>query len=124
MTQTIILNSQHKRRSACNLIQAAPEGYVVEISAPKRSTEQNSRMWAMLSDISRARVGGQGYPPEYQKSLAMDMAGHKPIWLPAWSGDGLVCVGYKSSRLTVAEMSDLQTVIEAYAAEHNIELRS
>ena len=123
MTQTIILSSQHKRRSACNLIQAAPGGYVVEISAPKRSTEQNSRMWAMLSEIARAKPQGRVHTPEQWKAIFMRAAGHEVGYLHDLNGEPFP-YGYRSSQLKVGEMVDLQTVIEAYAAEHNIELRS
>jgi hypothetical protein len=122
MTQTIVLSDAHRKRTAIDIIAQAPLGHVAKISAPVRSLEQNNRLWAMLSDLARAKPEGREYPSEHWKALTMDMAGHKPIWHPALDGDGIVCVGYKSSRLTVAEMCDVQTAIEAYAAQHEVEL--
>ena len=122
MTQTFVLTGAYRRSQAHKCIDAAPEGHVAKISAPRRSNEQNDKMWAMLSDVSRAKPEGRNYPPEIWKALAMDMAGHKPRFEPSLDGNGVVCCGYRSSRLTVAEMSDVIEAIAAYAAEQGIRL--
>jgi hypothetical protein len=122
MTQTVILSGPKSRADAANLCRVAPGGTVASFKAPSRSSEQNARMWAMLSEISRAKPEGRELPPEVWKSLFMSEAGFKPIFEPALDGRGVVPIGYKSSRLTKAEFGDLFLAIEAYAAEHGIEL--
>jgi thiamine monophosphate synthase len=52
----------------------------------------------------------------------MDLADCKPVWEPGLDG-GVVCVGYKSSRLSKAEMSDVIEAIYSYAAKHGVELK-
>lgn len=120
MAQTVILSGQHSRIKAAELCRVAPQGSVCTIKAPARSSAQNARMWAMLSEISRAKPEGRDYPPEVWKSLFMAVAGVQPIWQPALDGNGMIAVGYKSSRLNKAEFGDLFLAIEEYAARHEI----
>lgn len=121
MTQTVILHSD--RRTAHNLIERAPMGSVLKVSPPVRSSDQNAKLWAMLSDISRAKPQGRDYPPEIWKCLFMASVGHQVRWEPALDGNGVVNAGYRSSRLTKDQFSDLIEAIHAYAAEHGVELR-
>lgn len=120
MTQTVILSSPYARQRAHQLIDKAPDGFVATVKQPTRTSAQNDKLWGMLSDISRAKPQGRVHPPAVWKGLVMDMAGHKPVWEPSLDGSGVVCVGYKSSRLTVAEMSDLIEQMYAYGAEHGV----
>lgn len=119
--QTIILNGPMSRRKAHQLIDAAPDGCVHNISAPKRTDDQNAKMWAMLSDVSRAKPQGREYPPEIWKSLFMAEAGFKPRFEPSLDGRGVVPIGYKSSRLKKAEFSELIEAIYAYGSEHGVQ---
>jgi len=54
------------------------------------------------------------------KALFMDMIDKKPSWEPNLDGTGVVCIGYKSSHLTKAEMSELIECIYAFGAEHGV----
>lgn len=120
--QTIILATRAHRQRAHALVDAAPERAVVNIRAEGRTPSQNDKMWAGLSDIARAKPQGRNHPSHVWKALVMDMAGCKPIWEPSLDGQGVVCVGYKSSRLSKQEMSDVIEAMNAYAAEHDVEL--
>jgi hypothetical protein len=122
VAQVVILRGPKSRIDAANLCRVAPEGTVASFKAPSRSSEQNARMWAMLSEISRAKPEGRDYPPEHWKSLFMAAAGFQPIFEPSLDGKGVTPIGYKSSRLTKAEFSDLFLAIEEYAARHEIVL--
>jgi hypothetical protein len=122
MAQTIVLHGPKSRSDAANLCRIAPNGTVAKFSAPARTVPQNSRFWAMISEISRAKPEGRDYPPETWRSLFMAAAGFRPIFQPALDGEGLVPIGYKSSRLTKAEFSELFLAVEEYAARHGIVL--
>lgn len=119
--QTIILSGPMSRQRAHQLIEAAPDGCVANVSLPKRSDDQNAKMWAMLSDVSRAKPQGREYPPEIWKSLFMAEAGFKPRFEPSLDGRGVVPIGYKSSRLKKAEFSELIEAIYAYGSEHGVQ---
>jgi hypothetical protein len=119
---TIILRGPEQRERAKRLIDVAPLDTVVKFAPMTRTNAQNDMMWAQLSVLSRLRPEQRIHAPHVWKALVMDMAGNKPIWVPALQSDGMVCIGYKSSRLTKAEMSDVIEAAYAYAAEHGIDL--
>jgi hypothetical protein len=101
-----------------------PVGYRVEFKEPKRSDVQNDRMWAMLGDISKqATINGKSYEPEQWKCVFMKAMGKDAQFLPTLDGNSFFPTGFRSSDLSVREMSDLQTFMEAWAAENGIALR-
>lgn len=118
--QTISLTGIGNRALAHRWIDRAPHGAVLNIREATRTTEQSDKMWAMLSDISRAKPMGRTLKPEGWKALFMDMIDKKPSWEPNLDGTGVVCIGYKSSHLSKAEMSDLIESILAFGAEHGV----
>lgn len=123
MSQTIRLTSPARRAQAHRLIDQAPERATVRITPENRTSLQNSKMWAMLGDVSRAKPQGRVMNPEAWKAVFMDAIGKQATWEPALDGNGVVCTGYRSSRLSVADMSAMIEQIYAYAAEHGVELK-
>lgn len=123
MSQTIRLTTPARREQAKRLIDQAPERATVKIAPENRTTAQNDKMWAMLSDVSRAKPQGRVMNPKAWKAVFMDAIGKQATWEPALDGSGVVCTGYRSSYLSVADMSDMIAQIDAYAAEHGVELR-
>ena len=118
--QTIRLSTPLARWRAHGLIDKAPEGAVLNIRPATRTTEQNAKMWAMLSDISRAKPEGRELTPEVWKSLFLHALGHSQRFEMALDGNGVVPVGFRSSRLTKEQMSDLIESIYEYGARHNV----
>lgn len=55
MAQTVILAGPSQRALAKQLIDRAPYDAIVTVKAATRSNEQNAKLWAMLSDLSRAK---------------------------------------------------------------------
>lgn len=120
--QTVILNSDWKRAQAHRLIDVAPQGAILNIREAKRTQDQNALMWSLLSQISRAKPDGRVLDTDTWKALFMHEAGFKCTFEPTLDGSGVVPMGYKSSRLTKAEFSDLIEAIHAFAAEKGIPL--
>lgn len=121
MAQTIVLVGNRQRETAKHLIECAPGGSVCKISAPRRTNDQNALMWSLLSELSRAKPEGRELPPETWKCLVMSEAGFETVWERSLDGRGMVPVGFKSSRLTKGEFSDVIEAIYAYGAEHGVE---
>jgi hypothetical protein len=119
--QTVTLAGEKQRQLAKALIDRAPPYAVVNIRESKRSTEQNAKLWAMLSDVARAKPEGRNLPTEVWKALFMSAAGHKVRFEPGLDGEGVVPMMFRSSRLTKAEMSELIEVIYEYGARHGVE---
>jgi hypothetical protein len=110
------------RDFAHRLVDAAPSGSVMTIAPPKRTVPQNDKMYTMLTKLAAAKPEGRSLPVHKWKSLVMDLAGCKPDWERSLDGESMVCVGYKSSRLSKAQMSDVIEAIYAYAAQNDVEL--
>jgi hypothetical protein len=118
--QSIRLVSRLNRERAKRLIDQAPDRALVNIRPETRSNEQNNLLWELLSQIARAKPDGREMTADQWKSVFMDAAGFKPTFVPNLDGDGFLCLGYKSSRLTKAEFSDLIECINEYGARHNV----
>lgn len=119
--QTIILKSPMQREFARRMIAAAPDYAVVNIKAGDRSADQNAKMWATLSEISRAKPDGRRHTPEVWKCLFMSACGHAVQFEQGLDGSPFP-VGFRSSKLSKHQMSELLEFIMAYAVKHEVEL--
>jgi len=117
--QTVVLTGQRARQEAMRLIEVAPAGAIVNVRAAKRTNDQNSLMWALLSDLSRAKPEGRCHVPEVWKNLMMHACGHAVQFEMGLNGQPFP-TGFSSSRLTKAQMSDLVECILEYGARHGV----
>ena len=84
-----------------------------------RSTAQNSRMWAMLEDVSSQvtwhgrKLAKEDWKHVFSASLKKQDA------VPGIDG-GFVVLGQSTSKMTIAEMSQLMELMEAFGAEHEV----
>lgn len=119
---TIVLHDASHRRRAHAMIDAAPAGYRVTVAEPKRSDLQNDKMWAMIADIMKQLPDcfGPGLDKEDHKQVFMAALFGELRMARNADGDGYVPLARRSSRLTVREMADLITLIDAWAANHGI----
>jgi hypothetical protein len=118
--QTVRLTTPRARWTAHQLIDRAPDDAVVNIRKATRTTAQNDLMWAQLSEIARAKPDDRDMTSEQWKAVFMDACGHKPTFVENLEGDGFVCLGYKSSRLSKEEFSDLIECINDFGARKGV----
>jgi hypothetical protein len=123
MTHTVILVGERQRDFAKSLVSQAPLGYVVTVKPQVRTHEQNDLMWALLTELSRAKPNGREHTPDAWKLLVMHACGHACQFEVGLNGQPFP-TGFRSSQLTKAQMSDLIDWIYAYAAEAGVELDS
>lgn len=116
---TVILKSYAQRAAAVKLIEKAPEGFVVTVAPPRRTNDQNALMWSLLSDISRAKPEGRTHTPESWKCLFLHALGHAARFEIGLDGAPFP-VGFRSSHLSKAQMSDLVEFIREYGARHGV----
>ena len=121
MTNRFILRNDTVKRNAIKAIADAGLNYVVTIAQPTRSNDQNARMWASLSDIANAAPEGRQWTPETWKCAFMHSLGHQIRFAEGLDGSGPFPIGFSSSKLTVAQMGDLITVIQEYGDRHGVE---
>lgn len=124
MTHTVILATQAQRDLAHKMIDRAPPGYVVKIVEPKRTTDQSAKMWAMLTDISRAKpvINGeiQRFTPEEWKSRIMHACGWEQQFLPGLDGRPFPS-GFKSSQMSKSQMSSMIEWMYAWGDERGVQ---
>lgn len=119
--QTVILHGASQRSFARGLIDKAPAGAVVNVREATRNADQNAKMWAMLSDIARAKPEGRRWTTEVWKCAFMHSLGWQVLFCEGLDGSGPFPIGFRSSRLTVKQMADLITVIAEYGDRHGVQ---
>ena len=119
MAQTVIIRGDVQRALAKAIIDRAPINAVVTVKEGTRTLDQNAKMHAMLSDISRAKPQGRKHTPEVWKALMMKACGHQVQFVLGIDGEPFP-VGFRSSRLTKSQMSDLIEFIYQFGAEHGV----
>ena len=113
------LTGPAQRAYARRLVDEAPANWIVSVREPTRSTDQNAKMWAMLSDIASAKPEGRQHTPETWKALFMHAMGHQARFLMGLDGE-VFPVGFRSSDLSVREMAALITFMQAWGDERGI----
>lgn len=117
----LILGLQTVRQRAADWCFQAPAGTIVEFKESKRSTEQNSRMWAMLTEVARqVPWHGVRLTAEDYKLLFMDALNQEMRLVPNLNNNGFTNLGRSSSKLTKSEFGDLMTLIEEFGARHDV----
>ena len=119
----LILRTPNLRAQAIRAIQALPldQVYECELKPWKatRSSEQNARMWAMLTEISeQVEWYGRKLTPEDWKHVFSSVAKNQDV-VPGING-GFVILGYHTSKMTVQQMSDLMEIMAAFGAERGV----
>ena len=87
-----------------------------------RTLDQNSRLWAMLTELSRqVEWYGQRLRPEEWKDV-MTAALKKQRAVPGIDG-GFVVLGSSTRRMTKQEHGELQDLIEAFGAQRGVKFK-
>lgn len=92
---------------------------VVEVREETRSLAQNARLWAMLADISKQVdwYGQKLTPDEWKDVFSAAMKRTKVV--PGLDGGFVVC-GQSTSKMTIAEMCEMQELMEAFGAQKGV----
>jgi len=118
--QSIRLVSPLNRERAKRLIDQAPDRALVNIRPETRTNEQNALLWSLLSEVSRAKPDGRTHTPDVWKALFMSACGHAVQFETGLDGKPFP-LGFRSSRLTKEQMTDLIEFILQYCAEKGIQ---
>lgn len=119
----LVLNNESVRSKALDWIGRAPAGTRIQFQRPKRTLEQNSRLWAHLGDIAEQfEHFGRKYTAAAWKVIFLSALGREVQFIPSLDGKTFIPFGQSSSDLSKQEMTDLITLIESFAAERGIQL--
>lgn len=117
----IVVYGNTERQRAINWASKAPLGTRIEFKAAKRSLDQNSRMWAMLTDVATQKEhAGRKYTPDQWKVLFMHAIGREVQFIPSLDNSTFIPWGQSSSDLSVGEMSELMDFIEAWGVQNGV----
>lgn len=120
----IILNRAADQQLARNWIAKAPRGTRIEFKKPRRSLDQNSRMWAMLTEVAAQKEHlGRRYTPDQWKVIFLHACGREVQFLPALDGSTFIPWGQSSSDLSKEEMSSLIDFIAAWGAQNGVQFK-
>ncbi len=97
----------------------------VTVTDADRSVEQNAKLHAMLSDISRqVEHAGQKWNLLIWKRLCtaawLRESGEDPQLIPAIDGNGVDIVYERTSKLSVKKCAELMEWIQAFGDEHQV----
>lgn len=119
MKGSIKLVSDYHRQRAIDMVRSAPDGYHVSVKEPTRNLDQNARLWAMLSDVSKHEPEGRKLTPDDWKVLFMHGCGWECQFLDGLDGRPFP-VGFRSSRLTKKQFANLIEFIYEYGNRHGV----
>ena len=123
----IVLDTEFQRRKAADWVWSLKHGTRVEFKAPKRTDDQNSLMWVLLTKMSVSlKWHGRHLTPDDWKLQFLDAlrrAKNEELRIvPNIDNTGFVNLSMSSSDLSKEEMSDLIELIYKFGAEHGVEL--
>lgn len=122
-----ILAHDEARRRALSAVADAPAGYVVTVTEPSRSRDQNAAMWPILQAFSEQLqwpVNGSMCkltPDEWKDILSAAYKGEKARLAMGLDG-GVVMLGLRTSRMGKRQFSEFLEFLHATAAARGVDL--
>tara|TARA_R110000868_G_C10786331_1_gene755914 strand:+ start:282 stop:686 length:405 start_codon:yes stop_codon:yes gene_type:complete len=117
----LVLANDTIRSKAADWCRRLPAGTRLEFKKPKRTLDQNAKMWAMLTEISeQLSWHGVRLSTEDWKLVLLDGLKREMRLVPNIDGTGFVNLGRSSSDLSKQEFVDLIELIAAFGAQHGV----
>ncbi|WP_313684184.1 recombination protein NinB [Pantoea sp.] len=126
--QIFHLRDSNIRRNCIDFIQQLPANpeapFEIVIQERKRTTDQNKKLWPLLTDLSRqVEWFGQKYAPEDWKDLITALVAktkkQEQRTAPGIGG-GVVMFGSRTSKMRVSEMVEVIEAIYWFGTEQNV----
>lgn len=127
MAQRFILINDRVRNNAIEAVRSAPDRFVVSLSEPTRSNDQNAKFHAILTDIARSPLQWAGKRRSVEEWKALIISGHAVATksagevIPGLEGE-FVAIRESSASMTVRRASSLIEYTLAFCAQNDIEL--
>lgn len=117
---TLIVGRTGDRERALSYAQKAPVGTRITFQRNKRSIDQNSLLWARLSDIADQVVwyGQKLAAADWKDMFTASL--RKARVVPGIDPGSFVVLGLHTSDMDKEEMGNLLDLIEAFAAEKGV----
>jgi hypothetical protein len=123
MPKWFAINTRDDRQTAKSWVDNVPPGTRITFKRhDKRNNDQNSLLWAILSNISEQKPNGLDYPTAIWKCLFMQAWGREIEYYKSLDGDEIVPI-FRSSELTKAECAELIEFIYAWCAKNGVRFK-
>lgn len=117
----LILYNDAMKARAIDWISRAPRETRVTFQGPKRTLDQNAKLWAMLTDIAtQVQWHGLKLTPDDWKLIFLDALKRELRLVPNIDGNGFVNLSRSSSDLSKSEMADLIELMLAFGTNHGV----
>lgn len=117
-----LVHDEARRRAAHDVLSAS-DGWIVTVSEPTRTLDQNALMWPLLEDIAQqVEWYGQRLTGDEWKDV-LTAALRKEKVVPGING-GFVVVGQRTSKMGKREFSELVELIYAFGAQQGVRFRT
>lgn len=127
MKQTVILKTPELKRRALEVIGALAldplHEVVIREHKSSRNLEQNAKMWATLAEIS-AQVVWHGTKLTSEEWKDVFTAALKRLKVVPGIDGGFVVIGAHTSKMTIAEMSEMIEFAVAFGTQHNVKWKA
>jgi len=120
---TVRLIGPTQRAYAKELIDKAPQGWVMKVGEETRRDRQNRLMWPLIEDLRQQLPDMRVFSKDQVKLRFLDALGEEMAYLPKLEGAGFFPVGQHSSTLTVEQFAALIELIKKYGAERGVVFR-
>jgi len=120
--QTFILVHEEARRRALDAVRNAPDGYVVRISEPTRTSAQNATFHALCSDLERSGMEWAGKRRTAEQWKVLLVSGHAVAtkhgaeMVPGIEGE-FCNLRESTARMSKSRLSSLIEYAEAFVHE-------
>lgn len=115
-----ILANDNVRARVIGLIKRLKKGWAVKVQKRNRSSEQNALFWVLLTELSKTKPQGRIHTPEVWKCLIMNARDYETSF-EIGLDDKPFPVGFRSSHLTVQQMTELIEFTYAWGAQNGVE---
>jgi hypothetical protein len=119
MNRFILINPK-VRQNAINAVMGAPDGYVVQISEPKRTEAQNRLLWQALTDVAEQVEWYGQYLTNSDWKDIFTASLRKSKVVPGIDSGTFVVTGLHTSRMSKGELSSLMDLIFAFGTERGV----
>ena len=117
----LVISNDNVRAKASHWVAKAPWGTRLEFKSPKRTLDQNARMWCLLTEVAEQLTWhGVRLSADDWKLVFLDALKREVRMVPNIDGNGFVNLGRSSSDLSKEEMSNLMEIIAAFGAQHGV----
>jgi hypothetical protein len=119
----VIIRTEADRRKVAEWAKKTGTGTIVEFRKATRSNTQNALLWARLGEIA-AKVEWYGQwlsATDWKEIFSASL--RKSHVVPGIDPGTFVVLGMRTSKMTVAEMTALLDLIDAFAAERGVQFK-